>query len=145
MGGVMSDSTAKNWPQLESEIADAEINMPNESQATNRVFEMGPVTRTLYPDAYAMTGPLGTIGFNRGLIEQDKQNLGDVVTHELTHIGQGKQAFYKKYLPGGLSALENEAVNKEAMRPIRRDDVYLSPENTGIDVSPTKKKVAKGR
>lgn len=139
MGGVMSDSTAKNWPQLEQEVADAEVNMPNESQATNRVYEMGPVTRFLHPDAYAMTSPLGTIAFNRGLIEQDKQNLGDVVTHELTHIGQGKSAFFKKFQTGGLNKLEDEAVNKEAMRPIRRDDVYLRPEK-GIDTTPTKKK-----
>jgi hypothetical protein len=143
MGGVMSDSTAQNWPALSQEVANAEINMPAESQATNRVFEMGPISRTLYPDTYAMTGPLGTIGFNRQLIEQDKQNLGDVVTHELTHVGQGMRGF-NRYIPGGRQELENEAVNAEAMRPIRREDVYLPPEN-GVDVSPTQKKVVKGR
>lgn len=138
MGGVMSDSLSKEWPALAGEVANSEINMPDESQATNRVVEMGPISKLLYPDAYAVTGPFNTIAFNRGLIEQDKQNLGDVVTHELTHVGQGSRGF-KRYIPGGRTELENEAINREAMRPIRREDIYLPPEK-GIDTSPSVKK-----
>lgn len=140
-GGVMSNSTEKDWPQLAQEMNDAEISMPSEALATNRVTEMGPVSRFLHPDAYAVTSPFGTIAFNRALIEKDKQNLGDVVTHELTHIGQGKSAFLKKYVPGGLDKLEQEAVNREAMRPVRRNDVYLRPKiQTGPSSSSLKKK-----
>jgi hypothetical protein len=131
MGGVMSDSTAKEWPALSREVANAEINMPAESQATNRVMEMGPLFKYFHPDVYGVAGPLNTIALNRQLIEKDNQDVGDVITHELTHVGQGSSKYFRK-----TQDLENEAVNKEAMRPIRRNDIYLRPE---VDTSPSKK------
>jgi hypothetical protein len=116
MGEVMSDSLAKKWPELATQFHTHELSMPNETALTNRVFEMGPISKLLYPEAEAITGPFGTIGFNKDLIERNKSDLRKVMTHELTHIGQGKGAFLKKYSPGGLQELENEAVNREAMR-----------------------------
>lgn len=138
-GGPMSESMQSEWPELQREFVKREFDMPQEAAATNRMFRMGPVMKWLNPDAYAVTGPLGTIALNRELIEKDKQNLGDVLTHELTHIGQGKRGFLRNiYEP---SVVENEAINREALR-YRPRDVNL-PVEKGIKIGPTSAKLQK--
>lgn len=131
-----SGADSQNWPELENEFARMERQFPNEA-AKARIIPMGPLQRMRTPDAYAATGPLGTIALNRDLIEKEKQNLGDVLSHELAHVGQGGGGFLRGMYD--LQSVENEAVNKEAMRVMpKKRDIYLRPENPGmIKTSPS--------
>lgn len=135
MGGVMSDSLSQEWPQLAQSWAGREMAMPNETAKTNRVMTMGPLMKWLNPDAYAVTGPLGTIALNRGLIEKDNQNLNDVLTHELTHVKQGKKGFLRNFYEP--SRVEDEAINYEAMHshPMPKDI------NLPLETGPTSAKL----
>lgn len=126
MGGVMSDSTAQQWPDLEKAVAGRQIEMPEESAKVNRVMSMGPLFKMLNPDAYAVTGPFKTIALNKDLIEHDKQDVNDVLAHELAHVGQGSRGFLRKFTEP--DAVENEAVNREALRKVRRTDIRLFPQ-----------------
>lgn len=119
----LSDQNAQSWPELQSSWAGREIEMPNETNKTNSVGPMGFLQRYLHPDAYASTSPFGNISLNRPLIEKDKQDLSDVLVHELVHVGQGKSGFLKHYI--NPNEMENEAINKEATRKVRRKDIYL--------------------
>jgi hypothetical protein len=128
MGGrVMSDSLSQQWPELQKEFVNREFDMPQEAAKTNRLMQMGPIMRWLHPDAYAVTGPLGTVALNRNLIEKEGQHLGDVLTHELTHVGQGRRGFLKNFY--NPTEVEREAIDKEAMMKKDRRDVYLPPMN----------------
>lgn len=122
-GGPISKSTAKEWPELEATFAGREIEMPSEAAKVNRIIEMGPLTRWMNPDAYAITGPFGTVALNREMIEKEKQDLPDVLVHELAHIGQGKKGFLRKFL--NPSDVESEAINREVFRKVRRSDIEL--------------------
>ena len=129
-GGPMSESTAKEWPALEASMAGRQNEMPVESAKLGRVMPMGMLSKLMYPDAYAVTGPLGTVAMNRELIEKDKQNIDDVLTHELAHVGQGGSGFMRKFYEP--NKVEDEAVNREALRNVRREDIRL-PDNGQID------------
>lgn len=123
-----SGAESQNWPELELEMARMERQFPNET-AKARLMQMGPLQRWRTPDAYAATGPMGTIALNRQLIERENQNLGDVLSHELAHVGQGPGGFLRNIIdPSGV---ENEAINKESMRIMpKKRDIYLHPETS---------------
>jgi len=123
LGGPMSESTAQSWPALEASLAGRQNEMPNEAGKLNYLSTMGPLSKMMYPDAYAVTGPMGSVMMNRELIEKDKQNVDDVLAHELTHVGQGKMGFLRKFYQP--DKVENEAIDREAMRNVRREDVNL--------------------
>lgn len=123
MFGGLSNSSAKQWPELEQAWHGREIEMPKETARTGIVRPMNIIERAMNPDAYAKTSMFGNIALNRPMIEGHNQNLSDVLVHELTHVGQGKSGFLKKYL--NPSAVENEAVNKEGLRNVRRTDIEL--------------------
>lgn len=126
--GPMSGSMQQEWPELDTTFQKMERQFPNEA-AKARLINMGPLQRMRTPDAYAATGPLGTIALNRELIEKEKQSLEDVLSHELAHVGQGGMGFIRAIAnPEGV---EREAINKEAMRPLsKKRNIYLKPEIT---------------
>ena len=132
IGEPVSNNMRQSWPELERSFAGRELEMPQEASKVSKVINMGPFTRWRNPDAYAVTGPMGSIALNRELIEKEKQNLDDVLVHELAHVGQGKKGFLRKFF--NPSAVENEAVNREALRKVRREDIRLP--STGL-VDPT--------
>lgn len=127
LGGPMSESTAREWPALQQSMAGRQIEMPNESAQMARVMPMGRFTKMMNPEAYGATGPLGTIALNRELIERDGQNIDDVLSHELHHVGQGPMGLLRQIY--GDPNVENSAINREAMRNVRREDIPLP--NTG--------------
>jgi hypothetical protein len=130
LGNPVSDRLGQKWPELQREFVKREFDMPREANKTNKIMEMGPIFKWMNPDAYAVTGPFGTVSLNRQLIERDKQNLGDVLTHELAHIGQGKKGFLRQiYEP---SQVENEAINREAMRYRPRDIILPVEQKKGL-------------
>lgn len=116
-------TTEEEYPGIRAAWSGREIEFPEESSQVNRIRPMNFLTKLLNPDAYAATSLFGTIGLNRENIERDKQSLPDVLTHELAHIGQGKKGFLRRlYEP---RKVEDEAVDKEANRKVRRGDIYL--------------------
>lgn len=132
LGGPLSSNLRKSWPELEQSWAGREIEMPEEAADVNKIAEMNWLQKRMYPDTYGVTSPFGTIGLNRELIEKDKQNLGDVLVHELAHVGQGKGGFLRKFYEP--NKLEDEAVNREALRNVRREDIPLR----GTEIDPTR-------
>jgi hypothetical protein len=132
LGGPMSDSTARDWPALQQSMAGRQVEMPNESAKMGHVMPMGPISKMMYPDAYGVTGPLGTVSLNRELIERDNQNLDDVLSHELHHVGQGPMGLLRQMY--GDPNVENSAINREAMRNVRREDIPL-PNSGPVDPS----------
>lgn len=133
IGGPMSSSAARDWPQLEASLAGRQNEMPKEAGGLNYLSTMGPLSKMIYPDAYAVTGPMGTVMMNKELIQKDNQNVDDVLAHELTHVGQGKMGFLRKFYQP--DKVENEAIDREAMRNVRREDVNL-PMPKGGQVDP---------
>lgn len=135
--GGLSESSKKKWPDLERSWAAREIDMPRETEDTIHVGEMGPISKILFRNAYGITGPLGNISLNRGAIERDKQNLDDVLTHELTHVGQGSKAGilgnFKNIMSApkdyNLRPMEKEAFQAEQDRKVIRNDIELEPMN----------------
>jgi len=123
LGDAVSDRTKASWPELEKQWAGRQIEMPGPASKVNRIGEMGWLQRQLNPNAYASTSPLGTIALNRQLIEGEKQDLGDVLAHEMTHVNQGGRGWLRSFTEP--DKVENEAINAEAMRPIRRGDIEL--------------------
>ncbi len=135
--GAVSERTQGQYPELGAAWANMERTMPRETAATHRIAPMGSLGKLLYGNAYAVANPLTrTIGVNRELIAKDKQNLEDILTHELTHIHQ------KPSIVSGLKKLytapenqpeEIEALEAERKRPrARLKDIYLPPEKKKV-------------
>lgn len=120
---ALGPSLAKRWPELEKQWISQQMELPEETGSVPRIMEAGPIFKFLNPEAYAVTGPLGTISLNRELIERDKQDLGDVLAHELGHVKQGGKGYLKQYYD--RDALEREAINTEAFRKRRKKDIEL--------------------
>lgn len=133
-GGPMSESTAQEWPQLAQEWTRQEFERPNETTMTNRVRPMNWYEKFASGDAHAVTWPWGTVALNKKAIEGDKADLGGILSHELTHIGQ-KPSIMRHLqntvtnmasgLPYEERAEEQEAFAAEKMRPRRRKDIFL--------------------
>lgn len=130
----MSDKTAQEWPDLQRSWAGREIEMPNETMATNRVRPSNFIERALMPNAQAVTYPWGTIALNRKSIEDTQSDLGDVLAHELTHIGQNRKSgmlggiwdnFRQRGSNYGAKDYEQEALEAESQRKVRRFDIPL--------------------
>jgi hypothetical protein len=123
--------------QINSETANMAADNP---ETMPRAYgEMGPISQLLFPQAQAMTSPLGTIYYNKNLIEQDHVPISDVVRHEMTHVGQGPMAVLKSVFSGSArDKYEQEAQNAESKPRRRNTDIYLPPEK-GISVGPRKR------
>lgn len=124
----------EQWPELGHQWAGREHEMPKETAATNKVRPMNWYEKNFAaPDADAITWPWGTIALNRDVIEKNKSNLGDVLVHELTHVGQNKSGMldYLKGLyrsnTGSYEAdpREQEAFAAEINRKVRKRDIDL--------------------
>jgi len=123
LGDPISESTSTRWPALAKAWGGRQIEMPRESAKVTNIGEMGPFTKWRNPEAYAVTGPFGTMRFNRELIEKNKQDLNDVMVHELAHVGQGPLGYLKGIFDP--NAQELEPITREAMRKVRKTDISL--------------------
>jgi hypothetical protein len=122
-GDPISENTDKVYPELRAAWSGRQIERPDLEGQVTSIKPMGIFNKWRYPDAYAITNPLGGIQLNRELINQDKQDLNDVLIHEMTHANQGWGGFLRKiYNP---SADENAAINAEALRKVRKEDIPL--------------------
>lgn len=124
----------QKWPELEQSWAGREIEMPQETQDTSSVRPMNWYEKNFAAkDADAITWPWGTIALNKDLIEKNKSNLGDVLVHELTHVGQNKTGMLD-YLKGLYRSAtssyeadprEQSAFAAEVNRKVRKKDIDL--------------------
>jgi hypothetical protein len=128
--------SSQNWPQLDTAWAGREIEMPKETAAANKVRPMNWYEKNFAaPDADAITWPWGTIALNRDVIEKNKQDLGTVLAHELTHVKQNQGGLLNTLKGLYRSAnssydadpKEQEAFAYEGTRPVRTRDISLDP------------------
>lgn len=132
-GEPLSQNTAKQWPELEKQWAGRQIEMPNEEGKVTSLGTMNMFDKFRYPDTFGVTGPFGGIKLNRELIEKENADVGDILVHEMTHAGQGSGGFLKRLVNPKLgNELENQAINKEALRKVRKHDIELRPEQPVI-------------
>jgi hypothetical protein len=124
-GDPISSRTDKSWPELRAAWSGRQIERPDLEGSVTSVAPMGIFNRFRYPDAYAVTGPFGGIQLNRELIDKDKQDINDILIHEMTHANQGGGGFLRKLLTGSMNQDEREAINAEAMRKVRKTDIPL--------------------
>ncbi len=94
MGGSMAspiDNQYNNWDALNQEWANMERTMPNESAKLNTIRPM--TMDESKSGAYALKLPMNVIAMNKDLIDKNKANVGDIMTHELTHVGNNDTSF----------------------------------------------------
>ena len=137
---------------FESRVATAQIERPREA-AASYVRPMNALERWLLPQAAGIMWPWGRISLNRPLIEQSELDPGDVTAHELVHVGQQQREGLLPTLLRDLVASrqeylarphEQEALEAEARRPIRRHDIRLPDSNTSVRTA-LRKQVDRGR
>lgn len=122
-GDPVSDDTEAAIPGIRAAWMARQIERPDLEESVNSIRPMSAWNRYFNPDAYAVTSPFGGIQLNKELIGHDKQDINDVLIHEMTHAKQGKGGFLRKlYNP---SSVEDEAINAEAMRKVRKTDINL--------------------
>jgi hypothetical protein len=122
LGDPISESTDKAWPELRAAWSGRQIEAPDKEGSVTSVKPMNMFNRWRFPDAYGVTSPLGQIQLNKDLIERDKQDLNDVLIHEMTHAKRGFGGFFKNLYS---NEPENQAINAEGLRPVRKGDIYL--------------------
>ena len=122
-GDPISQSTDKAWPELRQVWSGRQIERPDLEGHVSSIKPMGIFNKWRYPDAYAVTNPFGGIQLNKELIQSEGQDLSDVLIHEMTHANQGSGGFLRKFYNPGKD--ENEAINNEALRKVRKTDINL--------------------
>ena len=135
----------------EGKVATAQIQMPREAAGAS-VKPMNRLEELLLPQAAAITWPWGRVAMNQPVIEQAGLDPGDVMTHELTHVGQQQKEGMLRTLLKSLTAspdylarpYEQEALMAEQIRPIRRTDIALPDPNAPVRQA-LKRKVHNGR
>ena len=138
---AMSEQDTKDYPDLANAWAGREIEMPAEAAATKSVRPMNWLEKnTVGRDAAGLTWPWGTIAINPEVAKENKLNLGEVLAHELVHVGQYSNPLnilrnaYNKYTKNyGSEPSEVEAFDFTARRPVRTKDINL-------DAKPKRKK-----
>jgi hypothetical protein len=134
MGGNISESVQKEWPELAKEWASAEVNMPEETSKVSRVGPMGWVESHLpkIGDASGRSN-FGRISINRQAVTEDN-NLKETLQHELTHVGQKPKTLVEHLkslfdrTPWEDRPEEKEAIAAELKFPRATKDIYLPSE-----------------
>lgn len=132
-GEPLSEKTGEKWPQLAKSWMGRQVERPDLEGAVTSVGKMGMFNKWRYPDAYAVTNPFGGIQLNRELIEKEKQDVDDILIHEMTHANQGAGGFLRKFY--NPSKDEDEAVNAESLRKVRKTDIPLRPSSTNTNTN----------
>jgi len=122
-GDPISNATEQAIPGIRAAWSGRQIERPDLEGQVSSIRPMSMLNRLLYPDAYAKTGMFGGIQLNKPLMDRDNQDMNDVLVHEMTHANQGMGGFLRKlYNP---SPDEYAAINSEAMRKVRKNDIEL--------------------
>ena len=129
----LSAKVAADWPEMEASWAGRQIEMPTEAAGVRAIRPMNWLEQRLKPGAAAITWPWNTIAYDKGRIQSGQQDLGDLLVHELTHVGQQQRQGLLKTLVDILTAsdeylarpYEQEALKAESSRKVRRGDIEL--------------------
>jgi hypothetical protein len=132
-GDPISEQTDKDWPELRGAFAGREVERPDLAGNVTSIKPMGMFNKWRYPDTYGVTDQFGRIQLNKELIDKEHSDINDILIHEMTHAGQGAGGFLRKFY--NPSKDEYEAINAEAMRKVRKDNINL-PNDTGV-IDPT--------
>ena len=128
---AMSDDTTTEWPELANAWAGREIELPQEAAATKAVRPMNSFEKFISGDAAGLTWPWKTIAVNRDVVENEGMDLGDVLAHELIHVGQNslggllRNAYSNVSKKYGNQPREIEAFEYGSSRPVRTKDIHL--------------------
>lgn len=115
---------AKAWEEVQAENPAAGL--------VNRIEPMGWLGKLYSGGADAFTGPFGGIHLNKEAIEKSGSNLGDVLTHETTHVKQGIPGWIQSKFPsitGIPQKLEEEPINMEVARAVKRAEIERAQRN----------------
>jgi hypothetical protein len=123
MGGVMSNRMMDKYPEVAGAYNTRSLEAPQDAANTRRIGEMGWLKRKLTGDAYGSTSPFGTIELNMDAIRRDKQDVGDVLAHEMAHAGQGMMGHIRQMF--GSREPEDKAISAEVLRKVRKTDIPL--------------------
>lgn len=131
----LSEKTIREWPELDREVAHmTNVEQPDLMRRTKKIRPMNWYEKFALKGADAITWPWGTIAMNKDAMKKNNSNLGDVLAHELTHIGQksGILGNMRRMLPGAPSYLarpdEQEAfqAENERYKHMATRDIHLS-------------------
>ena len=98
--------------QFWGEVDAATKQMASEHHESKPLYygEMGPLTKRLPQQPQGITGPFGTIFYNRKMIQADKVPVAGMVRHEMTHRDQGLRA----HLESAVSQKDYDLYEQEA-------------------------------
>jgi hypothetical protein len=139
-GPAMSDQSIDQNPEIAKSFAGRSVEFPEAAKNTMSVKPMSTLRKMLSGNAYGFTSPLGQISINLDQIRADQQNIDDVMAHEMEHANQGIGGYIRNMF--GIGNDEEKAINKEAMRNVRRTDIPLRPPMSAPSVSTRDKIVA---
>lgn len=132
---MLSESAERDFPEMATAWAGRNIERPIESAQTGAIRPMNFLERALLPRAQGYTSPWGTIAYNKGMLQGQKADLGDFLTHELTHIQQqnrpgggimgGLRQLFGPSRPYQERDYEQEAFLTESQRPVIHGDINL--------------------
>lgn len=136
-GAPMSDASIDQNPEIAKSFAGRSIEFPQAAANTMSVKPMSGLRKMLSGNAYGFTSPLGQISINLDQIRADQQNLDDVMAHEMEHANQGIGGYIRNIL--GIGNDENKAINAEAFRKVRKDNIPLRSPMTAPSQMPVAK------
>lgn len=124
-GAAMSDESIDKNPDIARAWAGRQVEFPEAAKNVMSVKPMSMFRKMISDNPYGYTSPLGQISINLDQIRADKQDINDVMAHEMEHANQGMMGYFRNML--GIGNDENKAINAEAMRKVRRTDIPLRP------------------
>lgn len=120
----LSDDTAKKWPKLAESLASLATSDKTKElvESVPKIKEMGWLGKLLSGNAHGMMNPItGTVSLNKDIINEDNADLMNVLSHELRHGKQRKDAGILALLYGNRDEQEKQAYGSEMSTPVRKD------------------------
>lgn len=122
-GAPMSDASIEANPEIAKSFSGRSVEFPEAAKNVMSVKPMSTFRKMISGNPYGYTSPLGQISINLDQIRADQQNIDDVMAHEMEHANQGVMGYFRNIL--GIGNDEERAINKEALRNVRRTDIPL--------------------
>lgn len=121
----------EQWPGMAKAWEEVQAENPNAGQV-NQIEQMGFLGKLFTPEGTTgFTGPFGGVHLDKEAIEASGANLGDVLTHETSHAGQGVLGWLKsKFGTDSMkNQLEHDPINMESARAIKRAELERARRN----------------
>lgn len=135
-GPAMSDQSMEQNPDIARAWAGRQAEFPEAASSVMSVQPMSTLRKMLSNNAYGYTSPMGQIKINLDQVRADNQDINDVMMHEMEHARQGTGSYFSNLFS---SKPEEAAINKEALRKVRRNDIYLPSPPIAQQITKVKK------